>query len=120
MSLTGFPAGDGAVVYVQSVDAQVPDAGSGGLSRAGAGERIMHTAQRTWEQSLDGMRAAAEGALRQLRGIDPPPSEVRVSFQVSINGTVGATLVSAGADAHLTVDVVWRAQTAETAEKPGE
>jgi hypothetical protein len=83
-----------------------------GLSRAGAGDRVVRAAARTWEQSLEGMQAAAEGALKQLRQIDPAPDEVKVSFGVAVNGKLGALLVTAGADAHLKVEVVLKAEKA--------
>ena len=79
---------------------------------------MVRAAAQTWEQSLEGMQAVAEGALNQLRQIEPAPDEVTVSFQVAVNGKLGVTLVAAGADAHLKVDVVWKADKA--AEQPGE
>jgi hypothetical protein len=118
MTVVEFPVGDGARVYVQTVDEPPGGPGSAGLERAGAGDRVVRAATRTWEQSLEGMHAVAEGALNQLRRIEPAPDEVTVSFQVSVNGKLGATLVAAGADAHLKVDVVWKADKA--AQQPGE
>jgi hypothetical protein len=106
MTVVEFPADRGLQVFVE-IPGRDAD---GGLSRAGAGERVSEAAVRTWEQALEGMRAAAEGALVQLRRIDPPPAEVKVSFGVAVNGKLGATLVSAAADAHLKVEVTWRSE----------
>jgi hypothetical protein len=39
-------------VYVQVLDEQGAGDGSAGLSRAGAGDRVVRAAARTWEQSL--------------------------------------------------------------------
>lgn len=39
-----------------------------------------------------GMHAAAEGALTQLRRIQPAPDEVELTFGVAVNGKLGATL----------------------------
>jgi hypothetical protein len=58
------------------------------------------------------MQAAAEGALKQLRQIDPAPDEVKVSVGVAVNGKLGVLLVTAGADAHLKVEVVLKAEKA--------
>jgi hypothetical protein len=117
MAVVEFPVDGGARVYVEALDEQAADDGSTGLSRAGVGDRVVRTAARTWEQSLEGLQAAAEGALTQLRQIEPAPDEVRVSFQVAVNGKLGATLVTAGADAHLMVEVVWKAE--RVAREPG-
>ncbi|MFF0000933.1 CU044_2847 family protein [Streptomyces avermitilis] len=65
-----------------------------------------------------GRTSAAEGALAQLRAIDPPPEEVEVSFGVAVDGKLGATLVSAGTNAHLNIKVVWRNTTGTTAPEP--
>jgi hypothetical protein len=118
MTVLEFPVGDGARVYVQALDGQGVEDGGTELSRAGVGDRVVRAAARTWEQSLEGMQAVAEGALNQLRRIEPAPEEVKVSFQVAVNGKLGATVVAAGADAHLKVEVVWKAE--KIAEQPGE
>lgn len=112
MTVVQFPADDGIHVYVQDLDGQAAEDGATGLSRAGAGDRIVRAAAQTWEQSLEGIQAAAAGALKQLRKIEPVPDEVTVSFQVAVNGKLGATVVSAGAEAHLKVEVVWKAEKA--------
>jgi hypothetical protein len=112
MTLVEFSAGDGARVYVKTSDNQEADDEAAGLSRAGAGDRVVRAAARTWEQSLEGMKIVAEGALKELRQIAPVPDEIKVSFKVAVNGKVGATLVSAGTEAHLQVEVVWKAENA--------
>jgi hypothetical protein len=108
MALVEFDAGDGSRIVVQVDDGNPED--PGGLSRAGAGDRVLRAAEQTWEQALTGMQAAAEGALNQLRRIDPPPDEVKVNFGIAVNGKVGALLVDTGADAHLKVEVTWKSK----------
>ncbi|MFE1197243.1 CU044_2847 family protein [Streptomyces olivaceoviridis] len=104
MTVVEFAAGQDGRVYVD-----VPDGdGGSGLVRAGAGDRIAQAAADTWQGALAGVRSAAEGALAQLRAIEPPPEEVEVTFGVAVDGKLGATLVSAGTNAHLNVKVVWR------------
>ncbi|MFE7403100.1 CU044_2847 family protein [Streptomyces sp. NPDC057557] len=107
MTVVEFAAGQDGRVYVDVPDRAGDDNG-GGLVRAGAGDRIVQAAAQTWNGALDGVRAAAEGALAQLSSIDPPPEEVEVTFGVAVDGKLGATLVSAGANAVLNVKVVWR------------
>ncbi|MFF1650108.1 CU044_2847 family protein [Streptomyces sp. NPDC058240] len=107
MEVVEFAAGTDSRVYVEVPDEASGNGGSG-LARAGAGDRIVRAAADTWQGALAGVRSAAEGALAQLRAIDPPPEEVEVTFGVTVDGKLGATLVSAGTNAHLNVKVVWR------------
>lgn len=106
MTVVEFSAGPNGQVFVE-----VPS-GDGdtdtGLVRAGAGDRVVRAATQSWHSALSGIRQAAEGALAQLRSVDPPPDEVEVTFGVAVDGKLGATLVSAGTNAHLNVKVVWR------------
>lgn len=107
MQTVEFPvAGDGRV-FVETAGGSSEESADG-LARAGAGERLAKAAAETWEQALSGMRSAAEGALQQLSGIEPAPDEVEVNFKVAVNGKLGATLVTAGTDAHFDVKVVWK------------
>ncbi|MFF1767867.1 CU044_2847 family protein [Streptomyces sp. NPDC058249] len=114
MTVLEFAAGQDGRVYVEVPDGTTGE-GSNGLVRAGAGERIARAASDTWQGALAGVRSAAEGALAQLRAIDPPPEEVEVTFGVAVDGKFGATLVSAGTNAHLNVKVVWRNTAGTTA-----
>ncbi|WP_406016419.1 CU044_2847 family protein [Streptomyces sp. NBC_00984] len=81
---------------------------AGAGAGAGAGVRIVRAAADTWQGALAGLRSAAEGASAQLRAVDPPPEEVEVTFGVTVDGKLGATLVSAGTNTHVNVKVVWR------------
>lgn len=107
MTVVEFPVGDGQV-YVRVADNDAAWDGQSGLSRAGAGERVVRAVVGTWDQALLGIHAVAEGVLNQLRRIEPAPDEVKVTFGVAVNGKLGATLVATGADAHLEVEVVWK------------
>jgi NTP-dependent ternary system trypsin peptidase co-occuring protein len=116
VTVVEFADGQDGRVYVDVPD-QATDNGGSGLVRAGAGDRIARAAADTWHGALAGVRSAAEGALAQLRAIEPPPEEVEVTFGVAVDGKLGATLVSAGSNAHLNVRVVWR-NTAGTTTGP--
>ncbi len=111
MTVVEFPTDSEGRVYVLVADNGAAANDVSGLSRAGAGDRVVRAAVETWEKALAGMHAAAEGALTQLRRIQPPPDEVELTFGVAVNGKLGATVVTAGSDAHLTVKVVWKNTT---------
>ncbi|MDQ1041999.1 CU044_2847 family protein [Streptomyces sp. V4I2] len=117
MTVVEFADGQDGRVYVQVPDGAAGD-GERGLVRAGAADRIARAAADTWQGALAGVRSVAEGALTQLRAVDPPPEEVEVTFGVAVDGKLGATLVSAGTNAHLNVKVVWRSTTPTTAPDP--
>jgi hypothetical protein len=118
VTVVEFAAGQDGRVYVDVPDGAGDDGGKG-LVRAGAGDRIARAAADTWQGALAGVRSAAEGALAQLRAIDPPPEEVEVTFGVAVDGKFGATLVSGGTNAHLNVKVVWRHAAGTPGSDPG-
>lgn len=107
MEVVEFAVGTDSRGYVEVPD-EASGNGGGGLAGAGAGVRIVRAAADTWQGALAGLRSAAEGASAQLRAIDPPPEEVEVTFGVTVDGKLGATLVSAGTNTHVNVKVVWR------------
>lgn len=105
MTVVEFVAGQVGRIYVEVSD-RAGDDSEIGLVRAG--DRIVRAAAHTWHGTPEGVRSAAEGALGQLRSLEPLPEEVEVTFGVAVDGKLGATLVSTGANAHLNVEVVWR------------
>lgn len=115
MAVVEFPTGAGGRVYVQVRDDESVPHDQPGLSRAGTSDRIVRAVAGNWEQALGAIRDAAEGALDQLCRVEPPPQEVKIAFGVAVHGTLGATLVSAAKDAHLTIEVVWKNPPANAA-----
>lgn len=95
-----FATDDGATVRV---DVAEDAAGSRPVSRGGGVGQAAHT----FEQSLDGARAAAEAALRVFRDGRLQPDSVEIEFGVKLAAETGAVLVKGSAEGHLLVKLTW-------------
>ncbi|MFF9812330.1 CU044_2847 family protein [Streptomyces sp. NPDC014006] len=97
--LVEFTTTDGAHVMVEGVD---DEAGARLVSRGGTAR-----ATRTFEDSLTGVRTAAESALRVLRGGALRPDAVELEFGVKMSAEAGAVIAKGAAEAHLVVKLSW-------------
>nr|WP_254552879.1 CU044_2847 family protein [Kitasatospora sp. MMS16-BH015] len=77
-----------------------------GRGAAGAAAGVARAAE-SFEQALDGARAAAESALAVFRGGVLAPDEVEIEFGVKLSAEAGALIARTAADAHLTVRLTW-------------
>jgi hypothetical protein len=101
-----FLTADGAVVRVEGA-ATGSGAAPYGMQPVGRGGDAVVRAAETFEQALDGVRAAAEAALTTLRGGGLQPDEVEIEFGVKLSAEAGALIARTAADAHLTVKLTW-------------
>ncbi|MEU1912576.1 CU044_2847 family protein [Streptomyces massasporeus] len=106
--LVEFKTGDGAVVAVEAVEER---AGSRLVSR---GDGTVQAA-RTFEGALDGVRAAAESALRVFRDGSLRPDGVEIEFGVKLAAETGAFIAKGTAEGHLVVKLTWSPSTPEAA-----
>ncbi|MFJ4556095.1 CU044_2847 family protein [Streptomyces massasporeus] len=105
--LVEFKTGDGAVVAVEAVEER---SGSRLVSRGGTVQ-----AARTFENSLDGVRAAAESALRVFRDGSLRPDGVEIEFGVKLAAESGAFIAKGTAEGHLVVKLTWSPAAQEAA-----
>ncbi|MFJ4279320.1 CU044_2847 family protein [Streptomyces massasporeus] len=98
--LVEFKTGDGAVVAVESVAER---SGSRLVSR---GDGTVQAA-RTFEGALEGVRAAAESALRVFRDGSLRPDGVEIEFGVKLAAETGAFIAKGTAEGHLVVKLTW-------------
>ncbi|MCQ9185111.1 hypothetical protein KMT30_39990 [Streptomyces sp. IBSBF 2953] len=98
--LVEFKTDDGTVVAVEAV-AQVRP-GSRLVARDGAVR-----ATRTFEGALEGVRAAAESALRVFRDGTLRPDGVEIEFGVKLSAETGAIIAKGTAEGHLVVKLTW-------------
>ncbi|MHC5905807.1 CU044_2847 family protein [Streptomyces sp. S6] len=94
-----FKTEDGAVVAVESVEER---AGSRLASRDGSVQ-----AARTFEAALDGVRTAAQSALRVFRDGALKPDGVEIEFGVKLSAEAGAIIAKGTSEGHLVVKLTW-------------
>ncbi|MDN3020411.1 CU044_2847 family protein [Streptomyces sp. S.PB5] len=101
--LVEFKMGDGAVVAVEAAD---DVRGAKLVSRDGT-VRAAHT----FENALDGVRSAAEAALRVFRDGTLQPDGVEIEFGVKLSAETGAIIAKGTAEGHLVVKLTWTPAT---------
>ncbi|MCX5168842.1 CU044_2847 family protein [Streptomyces antibioticus] len=98
--LVEFTTDSGAVVSVEAAPEGRP--GSRLVSRDGTVR-----ATRTFEGALEGVRTAAESALRVFRDGSLRPDGVEIEFGVKLTAETGAVIAKGTAEGHLVVRLTW-------------
>ncbi|MDQ0387953.1 hypothetical protein CJI59_18030 [Streptomyces sp. Alain-F2R5] len=98
--LVEFSTEDGARVVVEGVE---DEDGARLVSRGDGPAR----AARTFEASLEGVRAAAGSALRVFRDGSLRPDSVELEFGVKLTAETGAVIAKGAAEGHLVVRLSW-------------
>ncbi|MFF8727529.1 CU044_2847 family protein [Streptomyces sp. NPDC015171] len=98
--LVEFRTEDGALVTVEGVSTR---SGARLVSRGDGPAQ----AARTFESALDGVRAAAEAALRVFRDGSLRPDGVEIEFGVRLSAEAGAVIAKGSAEGHLVVKLNW-------------
>ncbi|WP_184760752.1 CU044_2847 family protein [Streptomyces griseoloalbus] len=105
--LMQFTTEDGAAVVVEGVE---DESGARLVSRGNGPAQ----AARTFESSLEGVRAAAESALRVFRDGALRPDTVELEFGVKLTAEAGAVIARGTAEGHLVVKLSWSPQQSRT------
>ncbi|WP_221356235.1 CU044_2847 family protein [Streptomyces beigongshangae] len=98
--LVEFRTADGAVIVVEGAE----DESGSRLVARGDGTVL---AARTFEGSLEGVRAAAESALRVFRDGSLRPDSVEIEFGVRLTAEAGALIAKSAVEGHLLVKLAW-------------
>lgn len=106
--LMEFKTEDGALVAVEGVE---DESGARLVARDDGPAR----AARTFEGALDGVRAAAESALRVFRDGTLRPDSVELEFGVKLTAEAGAVIAKGTAEGHLVVKLSWSPGPSEAA-----
>ncbi|GHA02381.1 hypothetical protein GCM10010329_25320 [Streptomyces spiroverticillatus] len=64
-------------------------------------------AGRSFNDALEGIRTAAESALRTFRGGALSPDGVELEFGVKLTGEAGAVIAKTSMEGHITVKLAW-------------
>ncbi|MFJ9863781.1 CU044_2847 family protein [Streptomyces sp. NPDC101165] len=109
--LMEFTTEDGAVVVVEATD------GASGTRLVSRGENSGPAAQaaRTFEGTLDGVRSAAQSALRVFRDGTLRPDSVELEFGVKLSAEAGAVIAKGAAEGQLVVKLSWSSKDARPA-----
>ncbi|MFJ9924914.1 hypothetical protein SAMN04490357_2850 [Streptomyces misionensis] len=99
--LVEFTTQDGARVVVEGVGTTRP-----GTRLVSRGDGVLRAAG-TFEDALDGVRAAAEAALRVFRDGALRPDSVEIEFGVKMSAEAGAIIAKGSAEGQLTVKLSW-------------
>ncbi|MFJ6749845.1 MULTISPECIES: CU044_2847 family protein [unclassified Streptomyces] len=99
--LLRFPLDGGGEV---TVEARADEAGMAGASR---GDGAIATGTSTFNRALDGVRDAADAALRSFSTLAQRPDEVQIQFGVRLTAEAGAVITKTGVEGHLQVTVTW-------------
>ncbi|WP_460065229.1 CU044_2847 family protein [Streptomyces sp. YKOK-I1] len=99
--LVEFRTDDGAVVSVEAAADRRP-----GSRLVARGDGTVQAA-RTFEDALEGVRAAAESALRVFRDGTLRPDAVEIEFGVKLSAETGAIIAKGTAEGHLVVKLAW-------------
>ncbi|MEV6111522.1 CU044_2847 family protein [Streptomyces sp. NPDC052109] len=103
--LLEFTTDDGAVVVVESVE---PGTGTRLVGRGDGGPAAQ--ASSTFEGALDGVRSAAQSALRVFRDGSLCPDSVELEFGVKLTAEAGAVIAKGAAEGQLVVRLGWSSQ----------
>ncbi|GAA2569681.1 CU044_2847 family protein [Streptomyces lienomycini] len=109
--LVEFKTEDGVRVVVEGVE---DEDGARLVSRGDGPAR----AARTFEESLDGVRAAAASALRVFRDGSLRPDSVELEFGVKLSAEAGAVIAKGSAEGHLVVKLSWSPEPSPTRSEP--
>lgn len=109
--LVEFRTEDGVRVVVEGVE---DEDGARLVSRGDGPAR----AARTFEDSLDGVRAAASSALRVFRDGSLRPDAVELEFGVKLSAEAGAVIAKGSAEGHLVVRLSWSPQPSPSRPEP--
>ncbi|MEU2748191.1 CU044_2847 family protein [Streptomyces collinus] len=99
--LVRYSLEDGGEVLVE---AQGDTSGLVGASRA---DGAVVDGVTTFDRALDGVRGAADAALRSFRGLAQRPDEVQIEFGVRITAEAGAVIAKTGVEGQLSVTITW-------------
>lgn len=108
--LVEFTTEDGAVVAVETADRA---GGNLSVGREDREESALDRTARSFEGALDGVRAAAQSALRVFRDGGLRPDSVELEFSVKLTAEAGAIIAKGAAEGQLVVRLGWTAPEAD-------
>jgi hypothetical protein len=105
-----FAASDRATVLVEVADGV--GASAGGIQGAGPGQRVRETvvaAREAFEVAASNvLQHSSQAFIEAIRGLDPLPQEVKVTFGLKVSGELGVfTVAKMSSEATYSVTLSW-------------
>jgi len=98
----------------ESIVVAVDEPEHGTSHRASQASSVIEDAQKSFKQALSTVRSATETAITQLRDLSTKPDEIEMEFGFTLNGTFGAIIAEASAEANYKVTVRWKAENQQS------
>jgi hypothetical protein len=89
------------------VETNEPESQGGATPTARNPGQVLDEAKHTFDQALDKIHAATEGAIRKLRNLSEKPDEVTMEFGFNLNAQFGAIIAATSAGANYKVTITW-------------
>ncbi|GAA0480376.1 CU044_2847 family protein [Streptomyces olivaceiscleroticus] len=110
--LVRFPLDGGGEVIVETAE------DGPGVVGAGRADGTLADSTTTFDRALDGVRGAADAALRAFGSLAQRPDEVQIQFGVKLTAQAGAVITKTGVEGHLQVTVTWSGRREPAPEAP--
>lgn len=91
---------------------------SAGFSRQTPATNVSGEATKeAYQQTLDAIRACANGVIDTIKGLDSLPSAASIDFAIKIDSEAGAMIAKSLGDAHFKVSLNWKPAESEQKNK---
>lgn len=97
---------DGAILRIEVESTSKIAAG---FSRQTSPANVSHEGVKdAYDQTLNTIRACANGVLETLQGLDSLPSAASIDFAIKVDAEAGAMIAKSLGDAHFKVSLSWK------------
>ena len=100
-----FPLESGDSILIE-VDEPAPSD-----ARIGLGNKVVKTAQQTFESALEKVKPVANAILTKVRSLDEPADEVEVKFGIKMSAELGAVVTSGTAEVNYEITLKWKRES---------
>ncbi|MBN1218012.1 MAG: hypothetical protein JXM69_03700 [Anaerolineae bacterium] len=97
---------DGSIIRIEVEDGSKGKTGFGAqVSETDAAKKI---AKNAYEETLNTIRACANGMVDTLQGMAAPPNTASIEFALKIDAQAGPMIAESGSNTHFKVSLSWK------------
>ncbi|MFB8790864.1 MAG: CU044_2847 family protein [Potamolinea sp.] len=100
-----FPLESGDSVLIEVDEPGPTDA------RIGLGNKVVKTAQQSFESALEKVKPLASAILSKVRSLNEPADEVEVKFGIKMSAELGAIVTSGSAEVNYEITLKWKGES---------